>query len=80
MSNPKRTPLAHLRIITMQEASELTTYTPQYLYRLLRQGRFVPLIRIGPNRVGFREADVERWLAERPLVRPANDNPSDDKT
>lgn len=78
MTNPTRNPLAHLRILTMKDVSEITTYQPAYIYRLLRQGRFVPLIRIGPNRVGFRQADIEKWLAERPLVRPANDNPSDD--
>jgi len=78
MTNSSRNPLAHLRILTMKDVSEVTTYRPQYIYRLLRQGRFPPLVRVGPNRVGFRQSDIEKWLAERPLVRPANDNPSDE--
>jgi len=64
-------PFAHLRILTMKQVSELTSYTPQHLYRLINAGRFPRPIRMGLNRIGFRLSDVEQWVANRPTVEPA---------
>jgi len=63
-------PLAHLRVLTMKQVTELTSYTPQHIYRLERAGKFPSRIRMGENRVGWRLADVERWFASRPTVPP----------
>ena len=69
-------PLAHLRVLTMKQVSELTGYTPAHIYRLERAGKFPARIRMGENRVGWRLADFERWFAERPTVQrpPAADD------
>lgn len=74
MSNANVDPLYHLRILTIREVCELTTYTPQHVYRLERQGRFPRRVRIGLNRVGWRLVEVEAWLASRPTVAPSTDN------
>ena len=66
-------PLAHLRFVTMKQLSEITTYTPQHLYRLVRQQRLAKPLRMGPNRIVFRVEDIERFISER-QTRPANDN------
>lgn len=63
--------LAHLRVLTIGQVTELTSYTPQHIYRLERAGKFPARIRMGQNRVAWRLADVEKWFADRPTVRPA---------
>jgi prophage regulatory protein len=69
-------PLAHLRVLTMKQVTELTGYTPQHIYRLERAGKFPARIRMGENRVGWRLADYEQWFNARPTVQPlpADDN------
>ena len=59
----------------MKEVRALTTYTPQHIYRLERAGKFPNRVRIGPNRVGWRQADVLKWLESRPVVLPPPGNP-----
>lgn len=65
---------AHLRILTMRQVCELTSYTPQHIYRLIRAGRFPAPIRMGLNRIGFRLSQVEAWFAERPAIDPTPDD------
>jgi prophage regulatory protein len=76
MPMPLEDPLAHLRILTIKQVCELTTYTPQHIYRLERCGRFPRRVRIGLNRVGWRLADIEAWLASRETVMPKTDEDS----
>ncbi len=61
-------PLAHLRLLTIKEVCALTRYTPQHIYRLMRQAKFPQRIRIGENRVGWRLTEIEAWFAARPVV------------
>lgn len=68
MSKDNYDPFAHLRMLTMKQVCELISYTPQHTYRLIRQGKFPQRVRIGENRVGWRLADIEAWLAARPLA------------
>ena len=63
-------PLAHLRVLTMKQVTELTGYTPQHIYRLMRAGKFPARIRMGEHAVRWRMADYEKWFAERPVVQP----------
>jgi len=51
-----------------QEVCALTRYTPQHIYRLMRQSKFPQRIRIGENRVGWRLTEIEAWFAARPVV------------
>lgn len=67
-------PLAHMRILTMKQVCEITTYTAQHIYRLIRAGKFPRPIRLGLNRIGFWQREIEMWLAERQLAL----TPSDD--
>lgn len=74
MSMQAHDPYAHLRILTMKQVSELTSYTPAHIYRLIRGKRFPAPVRMGLNRIGFRLSDIEQWMAERPIIKPAPDN------
>ncbi|MEQ1718961.1 MAG: AlpA family phage regulatory protein [Hyphomicrobium sp.] len=53
------------RIVTKKELRLLVPYSPQYILRLEKQGRFPRRIQIGPRRVGWRLSDIEAWIAER---------------
>ena len=57
--------LNRLRIITKKELRDLIPYTPQHIHRLEKAGRFPKRLQLGPNRVGWRVADIEAWLKER---------------
>lgn len=69
MANDDHDRFAHLRILTMKQVSELTSYTPAHIYRLIRAGKFPAPIRMGLNRIGFRLADIEAWLDARPVAK-----------
>jgi len=64
-------PFSYLRVLTMKQVSDLTSYTPQHIYRLIRAGKFPAPIRMGLNRIGFRLRDIEDWFAARPIIKPA---------
>jgi len=57
--------LRGLRILTKKEVCALVPYTPQHIHRLERAGRFPRRLQLGPNRVGWRLVDIERWINER---------------
>jgi prophage regulatory protein len=67
--------LRGLRIITKKELRALVPYTPQHIHRLEKAGRFPRRLQLGPNRVGWRLADIERWINER--VTEASSAPVD---
>ena len=43
-------------------------YGRSKLYSMLNTGEFPPGIRLGPNRVGWRESQVDAWIRSRPIV------------
>ena len=53
------------RIVSKKELRQLVPYTPQYILKLEKKGKFPRRIQIGPRRVGWRLSDVEAWIAER---------------
>lgn len=67
--------LRGLRIITKKELRALVPYTPQHIHRLEKAGRFPRRLQLGPNRVGWRLTDIERWINER--VAEASSTPVD---
>lgn len=75
---PKHDPLLHLRILTMEQLCELTTYTKQHIYRMQRAGTFPQRRQMGPNRVGVPLSEYEKWFASRPIVEPPDDDQSDE--
>ena len=76
-SPPNPDPFAHLRILTMDQVCELTSYSKQHIYRLQRAGQFPKRRQMGPNRVGVPQRDLEKWFASRPVVEAPDDDHSD---
>jgi prophage regulatory protein len=71
--------LRGLRILTKKEVCALVPYTPQHIHRLERAGRFPRRLQLGPNRVGWRLVDVERWINERVPAAAATPTDADDQ-
>lgn len=57
-----------MRILSKRQVKELILYSPQHIARLEKAGSFPLRVQLGPNRVGWVEAEVLDWLNER-LVR-----------
>ena len=53
------------RIITQKELANRVPYSPVQIWRLEKAGTFPRRVTLGPNRVGWVEAEVEEWLRER---------------
>ena len=54
-----------MRILSKNQLRELVLYSPQHIARLEKAGLFPKRIQLGPNRVGWIEAEVLDWLQER---------------
>ena len=53
------------RVITQKELASRVPYSPVQIWRLEKAGTFPRRIKLGPNRVGWVEEEVEAWLRER---------------
>jgi prophage regulatory protein len=53
-------------IIRMPQLIEKTRISRAHIYALLSRGEFPRPIRLGRRAVGWREDDIEAWLASRP--------------
>jgi prophage regulatory protein len=51
-----------MRILSKREVKELVLYSPQHIARLEKAGLFPKRVQLGPNRVGWVEAEVLDWL------------------
>ncbi|MEM9840230.1 MAG: AlpA family phage regulatory protein [Pseudomonadota bacterium] len=54
-----------MRILSKRQVKELVLYSPQHIARLEKAGLFPQRVRLGPNRVGWVEAEVQEWLQMR---------------
>ena len=54
-----------MRILSKRQLKELVLYSPQHIARLEKAGTFPKRVQIGPNRVGWVEAEILDWLQER---------------
>jgi prophage regulatory protein len=54
-----------MRILSKRQLKELVLYSPQHIARLEKVGKFPKRVILGPNRVGWVEAEVLDWLQER---------------
>jgi len=54
-----------MRILSKPQVKELVLYSPQHIARLEKVGKFPKRIQLGPNRVGWVEAEVLDWLQSR---------------
>lgn len=74
MSHNENDPLRHLRFLTIAQVCELTGYSIQHIYRMMRAGTFPQRRRLGGNRVGVRLVDFEAWVASREIVETIQDD------
>ena len=51
-----------MRILSKPQLKELVLYSPQHVARLEKAGLFPKRVQLGPNRVGWVEAEVLDWL------------------
>ena len=54
-----------MRMLSKRQLKELVLYSPQHVARLEKAGEFPKRIQLGPNRVGWVEAEVLEWLQTR---------------
>jgi len=54
-----------MRLLSKRQLKEMVLYSPQHVARLEKAGMFPKRIQIGPNRVGWVEAEVLDGLQER---------------
>ena len=54
-----------MRILSKRQLKELVLYSPQHVARLEKVGLFPRRVQLGPNRVGWVEAEVLEWLKQR---------------
>lgn len=54
-----------MRILSKRQLKELVLYSPQHIARLEKAGKFPRRVQVGPNGVGWIEAEVLDWLTER---------------
>jgi len=54
-----------MRLLSKRQVKELVLYSPQHIARLEKAGQFPKRVQLGPNRVGWVEAEVLEWLEER---------------
>jgi prophage regulatory protein len=52
-----------MRILSKRQVKELVLYSPQHVARLEKAGQFPKRVQLGPNRVGWVEAEVLDWLS-----------------
>lgn len=57
------------RILSPRQLVELTGLSPATIWRMRRRGDLPDPIRLSPGRVGWREADIERWIEQRAQAR-----------
>ena len=66
--------LAPDRIVRMKTVLARTGLSKSTIYRKITDGTFPPRIKISINGAGWRESDINRWVANPVAWRPVNDN------
>ncbi len=54
-----------MRVLSKQATSDKINYSIPHLDRMVSEGRFPRKVKLGPNKVGFLENEVDAWIAER---------------
>lgn len=68
MTDTKQDPT---RVISAKELTRRVPYSAVQIWRLEKAGAFPRRIKLGPNRVGWVEEEVEAWLRDRMQDRGA---------
>jgi len=53
------------RILKIRSVCEKTTLSRRQIYSLIDEGKFPAGVKLSQRRIGWRESDVDRWIAER---------------
>ena len=56
------------RLVRMPEVVARIGLCERTINRMHRAGKFPPKVQISANSIGWREADIDRWIAEREQV------------
>ncbi len=62
------------RIVRMNTVLARTGLSKSTIYRKIIEGTFPPRIKISVNGAGWRESDINRWVADPVRWRAVNDN------
>lgn len=54
-----------MKLLTKSEVRNRVCYSPQHIARLEKAGRFPKRVMLGPNRVGWLEEEIDRWIQDR---------------
>ena len=54
-----------MKMLSKRQLRELVLYSPQHVARLEKAGQFPQRVQLGPNRVGWVEAEVLDWLSSK---------------
>ena len=57
------------RLLTIREAAEYISVTPNALYKLMYQGQ-IPTLRLGERRIRFDVNELERWFHKNQVSIP----------
>lgn len=57
------------RFLSRREVADMLNLSPTTLWRLVRDRRFPPPVRISPGRVGWLDRVVWQWMDERDVPR-----------
>ena len=56
------------RIIRLREVIHRTGLSKATIYRMIKSGRFPEALRLGKRATGWREDEIDQWLAKRKRV------------
>ena len=62
------------RIVRMKTVLSRTGLSRSTIYRKIAEGTFPPRIKISVNGAGWRESDIDRWIADPVGWRAINEN------
>lgn len=62
-----------MRVLSKRAAAERVNYSVSQIDKMVSQGRFPRKIKLGPNKIGFLENEVDAWIEERVRERDAAD-------
>jgi len=63
-----------LRILSLNDLRELGIYYSRvHIYRLVKAGKFPAPIKVGQNRIGWVESEIDEWLNAKVAERDAKE-------
>ena len=63
-----------LRILSLSDLRELGIYYSRvHIYRLVKAGKFPAPIKVGQNRIGWVESEIDEWLNAKIAERDAKE-------